>query len=310
LGIISHRDVFSPKYITAIIKDSSGRGHFRPIKHTIGDYFVTDIDKQVYCFKIEDSRMITYKETAARSIRILFYSTKHYLPISPENNKQIEDVLDVNNLPRMNMMMFGAFKLLSQREKQAKETFESHDLKAIVDTISSNGQKYQLQAKNLETYFDNMAIKQIITPVKEITEFIEDDLIATDPKFLGDIYNATQRTDFEHKKVTNAGPSPKKNWVMIMALVAIVGAVAFLGFYLISNGNGGNPLSGILPSLPGNTPTTSTPNGKLTDQQVFAQYPTPEKLHDALAKGDVQMNQLSPNMQKMANSYKPPIPAQ
>ena len=310
MGVISHRDVFSPKWITAIIKDSSGRGHFVPIKHTIGDYFVTDIDKQVYCFKIEDSRMITYKETAARSIRLLFYSTKHYLPISPENNKRIEDVLDTNNLPRVNMMMFGAFKLLSQREKQAKETFESHDLKAIVETISSNGQKYQLQAKNLETYFENMAVKQIITPVKEITEFIEDDLVATDPKFLGDIYNSIQRTDFEHKKVTNRTENAKKPWMIIIALVAIVCAIAFMGFYLLSSGNGGNPLSGILPSLPGNAPTTETPNGKLTDQQVFAKYPTPEKLHEAIVKGDVTMNQLSPNMQKMANSYKPPIPAQ
>jgi hypothetical protein len=254
--------------------------------------------------------MITYKETAARSIRLLFYSTKHYRPISPEHNKQIENVLDTNNLPRMNMMMFGAFKLLSQREKQTKETFESHDLKAIVNTIGSNGQKFQLQAKNLETYFDNMSVQQIVTPVKEITEFIEDDLIATDPKFLGDIYNATQRTDFEHKKVTNSVVNAKKPWMIIIALVAIVGAIGFMGFYLISNGGGENPLGGLLPSLPGNTPTTNTPNGKLTDQQVFAQYPTPEKLHNAIVKGDVTMNQLSPNMQKMANSYKPPIPAQ
>lgn len=308
MGVISHRDVFSPKYITAIIKDSSGRGHFVPIKHMIGDYFITDLDKQVYCFKIEDSRIITYKETAARSIRLLFYSTKHYLPISPENNKQIEKVLDTNNLPRINMMMFGAFKILSQREKQTKETFESHDLKEIVRTISGGGQKYALQAQNLETYFDNLAVGQIINPVREITEFIEDDLIASDPKFLGDIYNSIQRTDFEHKKVTNRTENAKKPWMIIIALVAIVGAVGFMGFYLISNGSGGeNPLSSFLPSFPSSA-TTNTPGGKLTDAQVFQQYPTPEKMHDALAKGDLQMNQLSPNMQKMANSYKAPPP--
>ena len=83
MGIISHKDVFTHKFITAIIKDSSGRGHIRHIKHVIGsDYWVTNIDRQTYVFKIEDSRIITYKETAARSCRILFYSTKHYMPLS------------------------------------------------------------------------------------------------------------------------------------------------------------------------------------------------------------------------------------
>ena len=309
MGVISHRDVFSPKYITAIIRDSSGRGHFVPIKHTIGDYFVTDIDKQVYCFKIEDSRIITYKETAARSIRILFYSTKHYKPMSPDHTKKLEDLLETNGLPRVNMTMFGVFKILSQREKQAK-AFQSHNVQEIVTAISNGGKNYSSQAQNIETYFKNIAVEQVITPVKDTTEFLEDDFVGTDPKYLGDIYNAIQRTDFVAKKVTNVKTDAKKPWMIIIALVAIVGAIGFMGFYLISNGNGGNPLSGILPSLPGNAPTTETPNGKLTDQQVFAKYPTPEKLHDAIVKGDVTMNQLSPSMQKMANSYKPAIPAQ
>lgn len=309
MGIISHRDLFTPKYITAIIKDSSGRGHFIPIKHTIGDYFITEIEKQTFAFKIDDSRIITYKETAARSIRILFYSTKHYLPMSPENTKELEDILNINGLPRVNMMMFGAFKVLSQREKQAK-AFESHNLPEIVSAIAQGGQKYALQAQNMETYFKNISVDRVVTPVKDTTEFLEDDFIGTDPKYLGDIYNSIQRVDFVAKKVNNAKIDAKKPWMIIIALVAIVGAIGFMGFYFISgagSGTGESPFSGILPSFPTNTPTTNTPNGKLTDQEVFAKYPTPVAMHDALVKGDLKMNQLSPNMQKMANSYKPPL---
>ena len=274
----------------------------------IGDYWITDIDKQTYCFKIEDSRIITYKETAARSCRILFYSTKHYLPISPEDTKNLGETLRLNNLPRMNMMMFGLFKILSQREKKHNgEAFKEHNLEEVVKTVSGGGQKYALQATNLQTYFENLACYKIITPVREVTEFVEDDLIATDPKFLGDIYNAIQRTDHEHKKVTNAKVDAKKNWVLIMAIAAIICAIGAMGFYLITNGNIQLPFQ--LPSQQPNQAVSPNaaplPGQKMTDAQVFQRYPTPDDLHRAIQNGDIQMNQLSPKVQDMVKSYKP-----
>ncbi len=306
MGIISQRDAFTHKYITALIKSTDGRCHIRHIKHEIGDYWITDIDGKTYVFKIDHRRIMTYKETAARSCRILFYSTAHYLPISPEENKALEETLRINSLPRMNMMMYGSFKLLSQKEKKQKgESFQEHDIGTLFKEIASHGQKYAVQMENLKQYFDNMAVYKIVTPVREVTEFIEDDLIATDPKYLGDIYNAIQRTEFEHKKVTNVKVDAKKNWMLIITLVAIVGALGFMGFYFISNGG----LSNILPNFGPSTTTGGTSGGgKLTDAQVFAQYPTPKALNDAIQSGQISMDQLSPNMQKMAKSYKPPQP--
>jgi len=275
----------------------------------MGDYWTTDIEKQLYVFKIEDSRIITYKETAARSCRILFYSTKHYLPISPENNKELEDILNQNGLPRMNMMMFGAFKLLSQKEKEKKaEPFQIHELPQIIQTIERGGQQYQIQAKNLENYFNNLSVSQIITPVKEITEFIEDDLVATDPKYLGDVVSTVVQLDKEHKKVTNTKVDAKKPWLIIALLCLIVGAVGFGGFYLLSQGGSGG-LGNLFPQIiPNNQPqTTPTGSAKLTDQQVFAKYPTPEALNTALQSGEIKMDQLSPSVQKLAKNYhKPP----
>ena len=302
MGIISHRDLFTAKYITAEIRDSSGRLHIRHIKHTIGDYWVTDIDGKTYVFKINDARINTYKETAAKSARTLWYSTKHYLPISPEDNKALEETLRINNLPRMNLMMFGSFKLLSQKEKREKgDQFREHNITEMFQEIASHGQKYAVQMENLKQYFDNMAVYKIVTPVREVTEFIEDDMIATDPKYLGDIYNAIQRTDFEHKKVTNVKVDAKKNWILIIGIIAIVGALGGFGFYFISNGG----LSNILPNF-GPATTGTAGGGKLTDAQVFSQYPTPKALNDAIQSGQLSMDQLSPNMQKMAKSYKPP----
>lgn len=307
MGILKHADVFTHKYITAIVKDSSGRGHIRHIKHTLGDYWLTEIERQMYCFKIEDSRIITYKETAARSCRILEYSTKHYKPISPENNKELEDVLRENSLPRMNMMMFGAFKMLSQKEKEKKgEPFAIHQLPQLIEVLAKGGERYQAQSTNLKTYFDNLAISQIVTPVKEITEFIEDDLIATDPKFLGDVVSTCLQLDKEHKKVTNAKVDAKKPWLLIAALCVIVGGIAFMGFYMINQGGTGG-LGNLFPQIvPNNQQQGAGGTGKLSDQEVFAKYPTPEALNGAIAKGDIKMEQLSPNVQKLVKNYKPP----
>ena len=313
MGIISHKDVFTHKFITAIIKDSSGRGHIRHIKHVIGDHWVTDIDKQTYVFKIDDSRIITYKETAARSCRILFYSTKHYMPLSPEDNKQLEETLRSNGLPRMNTTMFGAFKLLSQKEKKKQgEKFENHDIVKLVNEVESNaGKQFTVQVQNLKQYFENLAVYKIITPVREVTEFIEDDLLATDAKYIGDIYNAMQRTDFKHSKISNAKIDAKKNYIMIFALIGIVGAVAAMGYMLIANGG----LTSLLPQL-GPSPSTQQaitgqpppPGTKMTDAQVFQKYPDPGSLQKAVNSGEIQMSQLSPKMQDMVKSYHAPVP--
>jgi hypothetical protein len=306
--------VFTSKYITAIIKDSSGRGHIRHIKHCIGDYWVTDIDSMTYVFKVDDSRIITYKEAAAKSCRILFYSTKHYLPISPEKMKLIEDTLRMNSLPRMNTTMLGTFKLMSQKEKQNKsKPFENHSIPQMVQTILKSDKKFTVEAQNLQQFFENMAIYEIVTPVREITEFIEDDLLATDPKYIGDIYNAIQRTDFQHKKINNTKVDAKKPWIMIIALVAIIAAIGFMGFFLISNGG----LNGILPTFPStqfNNPSTANapppPGQKIPDSVVFQKYPTIDQIQKAIQSGEITMNQLSPKVQDMVKSYKSPIPVQ
>lgn len=230
----------------------------------------------------------------------------------------------------MNMTMFGAFKILSQREKKATagivqnkdgttsiqefKGFEAHLLKNLVDDITDKPEQYQNQMKNLKTYFDNMAVYQILTPVKDVTEFIEDDLIATDPKFLGDVVRSCMLLDKEQKKVLNTKIDAKKNYLVIAALMLIIGAVAFMGVYLISNGGGGNPFSSIFPQFnSGQTTATGSGGGTnlgcnpISDTTIFSDYPLPQDLAKAVAKGDIKLCQLSPSVQKLVKGT--PIPA-
>ena len=71
MGVLHGRDLLSSKWITAIISDSSHRVHFVPIKHVIGDYFITDIDGDVYAFKIDGRRILQYRESMVKTFRII-----------------------------------------------------------------------------------------------------------------------------------------------------------------------------------------------------------------------------------------------
>ena len=236
------------------------------------------------------------------------------MPLSPDDTKRLEDTLRQNGLPRMNTTMFAAFKLLSQKEKKKQgEQFENHDVVKLVNEVEANaGKQFTMQVQNLKQYFENLAIYKIITPVREITEFIEDDLLATDPKYIGDIYEAIQRTDFSHKKISNEKIDAKKNYILIFALIGIVCGVAAMGYMLISNGALTNLLPQLGPSIQNqqaNSNTPPPPGTKIPDAQVMARYPTPDALQKAINSGEIQMNQLSPKVQDWIKSYHPPIKA-
>ena len=124
MGIIKHKDIFSSKWITAEITDASNRIYYVPIKRTIGDYFLADIENHVYCFKIEGARIKVYQHTLVKSFRVLQYDLNHYMPVSAKDNKMLEEVLKKNALPKMNMMLFNILKLLGKREKAS---FTTHD---------------------------------------------------------------------------------------------------------------------------------------------------------------------------------------
>src|SRR3990167_9124043 len=105
--VIGHsKSIFSSKWITAEISDGSSRLHFVPIKHTIGDYFVAMINKQLYAFKIVGSEIKTYRQTLIKSFRVLQYDTTHYRPISP-TSEALKLALEKNSLPKVNMLLFN-----------------------------------------------------------------------------------------------------------------------------------------------------------------------------------------------------------
>jgi len=261
-----------------------------PIKNVIGDYFLTDIEKQLYCFKIEGSRIKTYRHKGVRSFRVLHYDTTHYKPVSGSDYKELELMLQKNGLPRMNMMMFGMLKTLGKKEK---EEFEPHDLVNFVSELSQHEDQHQELVLNVRNYLGHLAIEKIITPVRRLTEFIEDDLIATDPKFLGTIVSTYQRVDFEHKKVTNTPTTGKFAWLKLILIISIIGLGIGLAYWAYASGIFSNI------AIPGLDQGSTT-------QDLLNKYPTPEALKAAVDRGEIRYDSLPNEIKDMINTVKLP----
>ena len=127
MGILSGKDIFKSKFITAQIIDSSNRVYFIPIKHTIGDYFLASINSELYVFKLDGSKHLTYRHTLTRSFQVVIYSTDNFKPLSVDTNK-LKEILDVHNFHKVDRSLLKLFKLLSIKEKNKEKTDKKTDV--------------------------------------------------------------------------------------------------------------------------------------------------------------------------------------
>lgn len=297
MGITNGRDLFSANYVTAQIVDATKRIHYVAIKHPIGDFFIAEIGKgQLYCFKIDPARIMTYRETMTKSFRVLWYSTKNYQPISAGDNALLEDVLRTNSLPKVNNMLMGTLRTLGKREKNIpdQKDFPGHSLETLITEVSKHSNQYSEQVQNITNYLEHLQTKQIVTPVREVSEFLDEELIVPDAKFLGDIVSTLQRVDQEHKKVTNVPITGKLPWLKITLILGLVLVLGGAGYYLYSSGAFSNfSLGGFL-------------GQSASSQDIMKQYPTPEALKVAISQGKVSESSLPPDIKREVDAIKLP----
>ena len=317
MAILHGRDLFSPKYITAEIKDASKRLWYVPIKHTIGDYFLADIGGQIYCFKI-DNEICQYREKLTKSFRIIQYDTTHYRPVKSDI-KELERILEKNDLPKVDGMLANIFRILGSKEKKE---FTPHRLKDMIQDLSKYNQsdtgkvipigenKYATQIESIIQFLHNLNVEEITTPVRSISEFIEDDLRATDPKFLGTVATTLQSLDFENKKVTN---TPIKStlawakWGLMFMMIAMVAFVIYYGYEqgwfdsISSIGEGFEGLGNVIPA-PG---SSFAPSGGKDDKYYQDNF-TPESLRAAIDRGEIDEDSLPTATKEMVRDVEPP----
>jgi len=314
MAVLHGRDLLSSKYITAIIKDASKRLWFIPIKNMIGSYFLAEINHQIYCFKI-DSEICQYREKLTKQFQVIIYDTTHYRPIKSEV-KELETLLRVNNLPKVDGMLASILRLLGSKEKK---DFDVHRLKDMIGelsqydegnvgkTIGKAGNIYAAQIDSIVQYLKNLHIEEIVTPVRSISDYIEDDLRATDAKFLGTIVSTVQSLDFENKKVTNSPIKSTIAWakwglaIMMIAMVVVV----------IAYGNDQGWFSGLIPDLSGVGGLGDIMSGGLSppgvkNDQYYQDNYTPEELRAAIDRGEIDESTLPKATREMVANIEPP----
>lgn len=294
MGVLSGKDIYSAKYMTADITDSANRVIYVPIRYVIGDYFLTDIDHKLFCFKIEGSRIYTWRHKGVRSFRKVYYNTEHYKPLSPPDLKQLSDLITKNHLPRLNMRLHRILKTLGERENS--EAFVAHSIPLFLEELSKHYEEGSEEFLNIQRYLNMLHIEQIVTPVKRVSEYIQEDLITPDPKFFGDVFATLQRLDGENRKITNSPVSGKMPWMKWALILTLVGAIIGMAWWAYD--------SGAFSSLPG-LPSLTPPGPSVAD--LVEKYPTPEAMKAAIDRGELSYDSLPKEMQSAVDDVKLPV---
>jgi len=305
MGVLSGRDIMTAKFITAEITDSEDRIHYVPIKHSIGDFFIADLDGKFFVFTLKNARILTHRVTMTRSFRVIQFDTSHYSSLRPET-KELELLLAKNSLPKMSGMLHNVLRVLARREKHE---FKPHSIIDLVSEFADKQGEYPEEVRNIKNYLLELDVDTIVTPVRKVTDFIQEDLIATSPSFLGELVPRIQRLDNEHRKITNT-PIKGTGGMLKLAVIVLMAIVIAVGVFYASEqgmfdgvmstidslGTVGEGLSG-LPSPTQGFQTTGA-GMDFSDAAIQAQY-TPEELQVAVNNGEVDYNKLSSNMKEM-----------
>jgi len=303
MGVLHGRDLFSPKYITAIITDGAKRAWFVPIKYHIGDYFIADINNQKYVFSMDGDKF-TYQDTLVKSFQFIIYNTANYKPVSPKNMAMLDLITIKNDLPRMNLNLFSVLKLVGQKEKKGTP-YKIKDLKDWVEKErkkpeKSKNSQFLEQSEGILNYLDHLDIDEICTPVRKMTEFIEDDLITTDPKFPGSIIDAVLAAEVENKRINNIPIKSKTAWIKVMAvvmLIGLIGAVLYIAYDSGAFDSIIDPLAGI-----GDIDFNIGGAGTISGSTILERYPTPEAMKCAIERGELQLNSVPTEFKGLVSS--------
>ena len=295
MGILSGKDILSAKWITAIVTDSANELNFIPIKRMIGEYFLADIQNQLYVFRVEGNRIKTWRKTLAKSFRVLFFDTIHYLPISAGDLTELHMALEKNNLPRVDGNLFTVLKLAGHKEKEGKD-FVPVDLKKLIEDIGGEGAKYSEAVENIKNFLTHLDTDKIVTPVRKITEFLEDDLMATDPKFMGTIVKGNLATEDELRKVTNTVVGSKGPLLKIVLILMVVGLGIFVVWFLFDSGTLEDfGLESMFGSITGEASK---------EDKIIAKYGSPESLVAAIDSGEEDYDDLPLEIRKMVDQQR------
>lgn len=313
MGGIKNRDLFSTKFLNAIV-NAGQRFFVLHVKQYLGNnFFLAKIERKYYLFKIDPARIKLYHHFGVQNVAKIDYELSNYNPIDEKQIADLENILNANSLSKVDRKMFKLFDILGRREKLNEDGTlkDPHKL----DELLAEAKKYQGDDEavlEIIEYMRHLDVKQIVTPVKRLSEFLYKDLKEPDPGFADQLLNRSIATDKENKRMTNIpvdGKSPLLKIVIILMLVGLIVGVIIYGFQTgqfhiptIGGNFGGGAVQTFTP--PGSSvPVVSGPLGPTTPvSQWAAAYPTPQSLESAVNSHQIACTQLPKEVKDMVNT--------
>ena len=287
MGVIHGRDLLSSKWPTAIVIDSVGAAHFFPIKNPIGDFFFAIVNNELYCFNTR-TQPFSWRQTMARTFSFYVYFTDNYNPVTSEL-KGLEQIIVRNELPRLNMLFYKAMKHLVKKEKRK---FEALEKKLLIEDLSkhkdANKERFAEYQSVIE-YLEELPFDKIVTPVKRVTEWIDQTILAPDPAIMGAIKTSLELALNQNKEINHVEIKAKKGWAKIILMMCVIGMGIAIAWFVYDGG--------YLENLGGSF-------GAVSDEQIKTKYPTCEALTNAVTTGEIKYDSLSKGSQAVYDSCK------
>lgn len=303
MGITNGRDLLSSKFRTAIIIDSINTAHFVPIKYPIGDYFFAEINNELYAFDTKGDEF-KWRQNTAKSFGFQIFFTDHYKPIS-SHLKELELILEQNNLPKVGIKLHDLFSLLKLREKKPFEKFDLEDIvRQLYEAKDSDPERFK-QYKNVISFIEDLNITEICTPVKRITSFLDESLLATDPRFMGAVKTAVQNAFTENREINHRPITAKKGWLKIAAIILLITVIGLV-LYLAYDSGAFEGVESMLSPI-GDIKFDVTPPPSIAPNSAAAKYPSPEAAKAAIDRGEVRLTDFPPEMRALISSTKTPV---
>lgn len=355
--------VLTPKFTTVEITDSDDRIHYVPLKHTIGDYFLVEIEGKFFAFTMKNARILTHRSKSGlgKAFQVIQYDTSNFSSLSP-TTKELELMLHKNSLPKMDRRMHNILQILARREKNdfgmyqvGEEMFETekdaqkylnslseeqrkwtyvdsdgdevteklkvthnvHSIDELVKVFEAEKGEFPDQVREIKKYLKGLDVDYIVTPLRRITDFIQRDLIATDPTFLAEGITRYQRMDGQIHDVTNVPVKPKSNimkYMMFLMPVIIGVLIIFIGMsegwfddIIAFTDNLGTIQEGFK-GLPAPGQFQSGTAGKVvggidySDAAIQSAYPSCEAITEAINSGILDYNKLTESMKGLVDT--------
>lgn len=196
-----------------------------------------------------------------------------------------------------------------------------HQIEELYKIFEDEKGEFPDQVKEIKKYLDELDVKEIVTPLRKITDFIQDDLIATVPTFLAQGVERANTLDGSLRQVTNVPRKPKSNmmkYMLIIMPVIIVGLIIAMGvsegwfdgifeftdnLAVIQDGFKDSGLGSI-----GNIQRSSTGGIDHSDAAIQSKYPDCHALQVDIDAAIIDYNKLSTSMQGFIDECDKQIP--